>query len=129
MVRENLQILLELYYRLAHALSSILDRGSVRFALVAAILTNVVLGLVLASGTSRVSLPPDSPGAISQQPVEDSGYPQVPSVNPARRLVQPYLFSPLSGVTVLVPVALFFVPAAVIIVALWDGLGGAGVVV
>lgn len=72
---ENLQILLRLYYRPARALGTMLDRGSLAFAALAAAVPCLALG----------------------------------------------------SLTLLVPVAILFVPACVLIIAAWDGRGSAGV--
>ena len=72
---ENLQILLRLYYQPARALGTMLDRGSLAFALLAAAVPCLALG----------------------------------------------------SIAMLVPVAVLFVPACIIIIAAWDGRGSAGV--
>ena len=72
---ENLQVFVRLYYQPARALGTMLDRGSLVFAAVAAALPCLAFG----------------------------------------------------SLTLLVPVAILFVPACVLIIAAWDGRGSPGV--
>jgi len=74
-VLENLQVFVRLYYQPARALGTMLDRGSLVFAAVAAALPCLALG----------------------------------------------------SLTLLVPVAILFVPACVLIISAWDGRGSPGV--
>ncbi len=139
MVRDNVQILLELYYRPLRALGSILDRGSVLFAVFAAVAINLLVGVVMSGLVDRI--PPDpafrQPAATlqeaQQRQLDDDAIAQI-NGGPLRQFRVPggpLIYdspSPVSAVSTLIPLAVFFVPVAVIITAWWEGLGGAGVV-
>jgi Tfp pilus assembly protein PilF len=130
MVRDNVQILLELYYRPLRALSSVLDKGSVLFAVIAAILTNVLMGMVLAGGMYNSAVkqrPSQGIARPAPNPNGDEAGPPLEPLDLGGRLIAAYVGGPLSGVTALVPVALFFVPSAVVFAGWIAGLGGAGV--
>ncbi|HEY4360618.1 MAG TPA: tetratricopeptide repeat protein [Bryobacteraceae bacterium] len=123
---ENVGIFLGLYYRPARALSGVLDRGSFAFAAILAVM--VYFGLNAAVG-SRFVVPEEAPGI--DQSVEP-GAPQAEQAPPSLpfRLPQQGLmrFTPEAPMVGLIPMAVVFVPMAALIIAWWDALGGAGVI-
>ena len=118
---ENARIFAELYYRPARAVSGVLDRGSFAFAAILAVM--VYFGLTSAVN-ARYEMRPIS--------IIEDGSPVVPSpkADPMLRVPRHGLmsFDPEAPMMGLVPVAVVFVPMATLIIAWWDALGGAGVI-
>lgn len=133
---EQLAFVLDFYYRPLAAASRVLDQGRL---LVAVVLALVVAGILqipaqqsesramaeqyrkmaeLRARASRGETPAPNAPAVT---LDEDGVPQVPGVPATRR---PAITG--TGFQMLVVLAAFFVPAAILLLAAWDGLGSAG---
>jgi Flp pilus assembly protein TadD len=139
---EQFRIFLLLYVRPLEAMGHILDRGSVWFAVVLALAVAVLVwGPVVADGghPDRPAVPPKA--HVAPIVPAESAPAARPSDQPALRAVPfdevggPWWLSRMPTVMARLPLlglalmAMVFVPVAIMVVAAWDGLGSASVVV
>lgn len=130
---QQLRILLEIYYRPHAGFCRVLDEGRFLFALIAAIVASALFfGLVFNSVLPHalVAAYPTGQHVESANANDDSDQPTAPAPRPGPGALLPML-GLLQGSLVLrifVMLSALYVPAAIIILATWDSLGGAATI-
>jgi tetratricopeptide (TPR) repeat protein len=131
MLLDNIRLLLKLYYRPLAAMSGIIDEGKWFFGLAVAILVSMLFQFAVARDAyreyeaARVEAPSaeyDRAGEYGEG--EDPAFEGEPAGRAARWSRS---FSPLSGLTTLLALALFYVPGTILAAVLFERLGSFGV--
>jgi tetratricopeptide (TPR) repeat protein len=128
---QQLRILLEIYYRPHAAFCRVLDEGKFLFAALAALVTGVLFfGLlfnsVLTEGLQAARA--FNPQAAKQLDPSTEAPPGQPAPLPGSPLAATRLLAGPGVFSSLAVLAGLYVPAAIVVIALWDALGGAATI-
>jgi Tfp pilus assembly protein PilF len=148
MILQNIKLLLQLYRRPLGGMSQIVDEGRPVFAILAALAVSLIVHIPLQLGSGgnivltlsqsspparpQPSLPPRPDAPATQEPdeaVEDTHAPRPAAPNGLRQSMDRFLsYDRVSLFAALGAIAILYVPAVILILTLWDSLGGFGTV-